>query len=286
MIERLRNNPLGLGFLVLGLLFLLSATVSFVPETQQGVVVRFGEPVRTLNRYSPKESVGNSGAGVYVRMPFADQVNWIDKRILSLDMEEQEVLSTDQLRLQVDAYARYRIVNPLRMYRAARNEERLEESLRPLLASALRNELGKQTFASLLTPERGAMMVTIRNQLNMRAQQYGAQIIDVRIIRAELPKGTPLDSAFERMRTARKQEAETKRAQGWKEAQFIRANADAEAAKTYAASFGKDPDFYDFYRAMQSYRLTFANESGKNRGETNMILSPSNDYLREFRGRQ
>jgi modulator of FtsH protease HflC len=285
MMARLMRTPVGLVFFGLAALLVLMATVSFVPETRQGVVVRFGEPVRIINAYKPGSSFGSAGAGLYVKMPFAEQVEWIDKRILSLDMDEQEVLSTDQLRLQVDAYARYRIVNPLTMYRAARTVPKLEEALRPLLGSAIRNELGKQTFGSLLAPERGTMMVNVRNGLNALAKQYGAEVIDVRIIRAELPKGTPLDSTFERMRTSRAQEAATKRAEGWKQAQIIRAEADAEAAQIYAASFGKDPSFYDFYRAMQAYRRTFVTTDPKNpKAETNLILSPGNEFLREFRG--
>jgi modulator of FtsH protease HflC len=282
--ERLFRNPFGLAFLGLGALVLLMSTISFVPETQQGVVVRFGEPVRIFNAYKPNSQFGYAGAGIYLRLPFADQVEWIDKRVLSLDMDEQEVLSTDQLRLQVDAYARYRIVDPLLMYRRARTEDKLAEALRPLLGSSLRNELGKQTFATLLTPERGTVMQNIKGGLNKLARQYGAEIIDVRIIRAELPAGTPLESAFERMRTARAQEAATKRAEGWKEAQYIKANADADAAKVYSAAFGKDPAFYDFYRAMQSYRHTFGTDGTKPEGSTSLILSPGNDYLREFRG--
>jgi modulator of FtsH protease HflC len=263
----------------------IGSTLSFVPETRQGVVVRFGEPVRIINRYKVGEAIGASGAGLYARIPFAEQVAWIDKRVMSVDMDSQEVLSTDQLRLQVDAYARYRIVDPLRMYRTARTEKRLNEQLRPLLGSALRNELGKQSFAALLSPERGAVMNNIRKGLNLTASQYGVEVIDVRIKRAELPEGTPRNSAFERMRTARKLEADTLRAEGWRESQVIRANADAEAAKVYAASFGKDPSFYDFYRAMQSYRQTFISTDPKNpKAQTSIILSPGNDYLREFRG--
>jgi modulator of FtsH protease HflC len=264
----------------------MMATVSFVPETRQGVVVRFGEPVRIVNRYKPKEVFGRTGAGLMVRLPFAEQVEWIDKRVLALDMEEQEVLSTDQLRLEVDAYARYRIVDPLRMYKAVTTEARLSDSLRPLLGNALRNELGKQTFAALLSPERGQVMKNIKAGLNRTALPYGVEIIDVRIKRADLPKGTPLDSAFERMKTARQQEAVTKRAEGEKQAQLVMATADAEAAQIYAASFGKDPQFYDFYRAMQSYRLTFGTDGNKAEGSSSIILSPGNEYLRQFRGQQ
>ena len=285
MIERLIRNPFGIAFVALGALILLSATISFVSETRQGVIVQFGQPVRIINAYKAGVPFGSTGAGIMVRLPFVEQVQWLDKRVQSIDMDEQEVLSTDQLRLQVDGYARYRIVDPLKMYKTARTEERLTEALRPLLGSSLRNELGKQTFAALLSPERGAVMNNIKTGLNRAANQYGAEIIDVRIMRADLPKGTPLESAFDRMRSARKQEADTKRAEAWKNAQIIRANADAEASKTYAASFGKDPSFYDFYRAMQSYKRTFGTDGSKPEGSTNIILSPGNDYLREFRGR-
>jgi membrane protease subunit HflC len=121
--------------------------------------------------------------------------------------------------------------------------------------------------------------------LNRIARQYGVEIIDVRIKRTDLPDGTPLQSAYDRMRTARQQEARSIRAQGAKQAQIIRAQADADAAKTYAASFGKDADFYDFYRAMQSYQTTFVGDGQEKPAPTTIILSPQNDYLREFTGR-
>jgi len=276
------RNPVTLALVILALLILLGSTVSIVPETRQAVIVRFGEPVRILNPYKPNENFGRTGAGPYLRIPFAEQIVWIDKRIQSVEMERQQVLSTDQLRLQVDAFARYRVTNPLRMYISAGSEERVSDALRPILGSALRNELGKRPFAALLSPERGEVMNNIEAGLNRVARQYGAEVIDVRIKRADLPDGTPLQSAFQRMRTARQQEALTIRAQGEKQAQITRAEADAAAAKVYAASFGKDADFYDFYRAMQAYRRTFSTQNG---GETNIILSPDNEFLREFRGR-
>ncbi|OYW84943.1 MAG: protease modulator HflC [Sphingobium sp. 32-64-5] len=276
------RNPVVLVLIALAVLILIGSTVAIVPETRQAVIVRFGEPVRIINSYKPNERFGSTGAGIALRIPFAEQIVWIDKRIQSVEMERQQVLSTDQLRLQVDAFARYRITNPLRMYISAGSEERVSDALRPILGSALRNELGKRTFAALLSPERGQVMSNIEAGLNRVARQYGAEVIDVRIKRADLPDGTPLQSAFQRMRTAREQEALTIRAQGEKQAQIIRAEADAAASKTYAASFGKDPDFYDFYRAMQAYRRTFNSQNG---GETSIILSPDNDFLREFRGR-
>lgn len=276
------RNPIAIAIIAIAALILFGSTVSIIPETRQAVIVRFGEPVRIVNRYKPEEAFGRTGAGVNIRLPFAEQIVWIDKRVQSVAMDRQQVLSTDQLRLQVDAFARYRIVNPLRMYIAAGSEERVVEALRPILGSALRNELGKRPFAALLTPERGAVMDNIARSLDRVAAQYGAQIIDVRIKRADLPDGTPLQSAFQRMRTAREQEALTIRAQGEKQAQIIRAEADARASQVYAASFNKDAEFYDFYRAMQAYRRTFNPQTG---GQTNIILSPNNDFLRQFEGR-
>ncbi|BAK68553.1 putative HflC protein [Sphingobium sp. SYK-6] len=276
------RNPVILAVLATIALFLIGSTFAIVPETRQAVVLRFGEPVRIYNSYKPNETFGHTGAGLKVRAPFIDQIVWIDKRVQSVAMERQQVLSTDQLRLQVDAFARYRIVDPRRMYISAGSEERVVDALRPILGSALRNELGKRRFDMLLSPERSEVMQNINRSLNRVAAQYGAEIIDVRIMRADLPDGTPLQSAFQRMRTAREQEALTIRAEGARRAQIIRAEADAAAAKVYAASFGKDPQFYDFYRAMQSYRTTFAQDS---QGETSAILGADNDYLRQFRGR-
>jgi membrane protease subunit HflC len=128
-------------------------------------------------------------------------------------------------------------------------------------------------------------MESVKSSLNVIARQYGAQIIDVRIKKTDLPDGTPLQSAYDRMRTARQQEARSIRAQGAKQAQIIRAEADAEAARTYAASFGKDVDFYDFYRAMQSYQTTFVGDGQDKTAPTNIVLSPDNAYLKEFTGR-
>jgi modulator of FtsH protease HflC len=281
-----RSRPIMAAVGVVLLLVLLLSAFPIIPETKQAVVVRFGKPVRILNRYQAGRPIGAAGAGISFRIPFAEQLVWIDKRTLNVDMQRQQVLSTDQRRLEVDAFARYRIVDPLLMYIRARNEEQLNEQLRPILGSEVRNELGKVSFASLLTPERQGVMENVKHSLNRIARQYGAEIIDVRIKKTDLPDGTPLDSAFERMRTARTQEARSIRAEGAKQAQIIRAEADAQAARTYAASFGKDPQFYDFYRAMQAYQATFLGDDPRRPpASTNIILSPQNDFLREFTGR-
>lgn len=286
MMPRLIRNPIAIAFLAIMLLVLASSTFAVVPETKQAVIIRFGQVERIINPYRRGQAYGQTGAGLIARIPFVENIVWIDKRILSIDMERQQVLSTDQLRLQVDAFARYRIVDPLRMYISAREEAKVTEQLKPILGSSLRNELGRRPFAALLSPERGEMMQNIKTALNLVARQYGAEIVDVRIKRADLPDGTPLESAFARMKTAREQEARSIRAQGAKQAQIIRAEADAQASKTYAEAFGKDPQFYDFYRAMQSYRLTFVNNGTNDMGRSSIILSPNNSYLKEFSGRQ
>lgn len=281
----IRQRPILSAVIAFVALLIVLGSFPIVPETEQAVVVRFGKPVRILNRYEPGRPIGSPGAGISWRLPFAESLVWIDKRILDVDMAPQQVLSTDQRRLQVDAYARYRIVDPLLMYIRARDEQQLSEQLRPILGSEVRNELGKRPFAALLSPEREGVMENVRSSLNRIARQYGVQIVDVRIKKTDLPDGAPLQSAYESMRTARLQEARSIRAQGMKQAQIIEAEADADAAKTYAASFGKDPQFYDFYRAMQSYRTTFVRDpDGKPAAPTTIVLSPNDDYLRQFAG--
>jgi membrane protease subunit HflC len=284
MTDFLRRRPLisiTLGFF---LLVLLLASFPIVPETKQAVIVRFGKPERILNQFEPDSRIGAAGAGLSYRIPFVDQIVWIDKRVLAVDMESQPVLSTDQRRLMVDAFARYRIVDPLLMYIRSGTEDNLKAQLQTILRSEVRNELGRQPFVALLSPERQGVMDDVRKSLNVQASKFGVQIVDVRIKKTDLPDGTPLQSAFESMRTARLQEARSIRAQGAKQAQIIRAQADADAAKTYAASFGKDPQFYDFYRAMQSYMATFVGDGQDKPAPTNIILSPQNDYLKEFTG--
>ncbi|AKM08668.1 protease modulator HflC [Pelagerythrobacter marensis] len=276
------NNHKGSVIAVGVALLALLASLVIVPETHQAVIIQGGRPDRVANQFKSDAAYGQTGAGIVFRVPGYERVQMVDKRVLDLDMDRQQVLSSDQQRLQVDAYARFRIINPVLMVENAGSEEILRTQLSPILTSVLRQELGRRPFASLLTAERGSAMANIRDALDREARNYGAQVIDVRIKRADLPDGTPLNAAFTRMQTDRQEEAATIRAQGDKNAQIIRAEADAEAAATYAAAYGKDPQFYDFYRAMESYRRTF--EQGE--GESTMILSPDNEYLRQFRGQR
>jgi membrane protease subunit HflC len=255
--------------------FFMSAFV--VPEEQQAVVIQTGRPVGTVNTPG-----GQTDAGIYFRVPLIQTVELVEKRVLDLEMTDEEVLSNDQQRLLVNAYARFRIVDPIRMVERAGSTDGVREALEPILNSVLRQELGRRTFQAMLTAERGPALVNVRANLDRQARAYGAEIIDVQIKRTDLPDGEPLRAAFERMRSDRQREALTIRAEGAQDATVIRAEADAEAARIYAASFGKDPQFYDFYRAMQSYEATFA--KGEGTGESSIILSPDNEYLRQFRG--
>ena len=278
--QEYRLPLIALGALAIGLL----SSVVVVPETEQAVVMDLGDPVRVINRFHPGEQFGDTGAGISLRIPFIESLVRVDKRVLSVEMDRQQVLSSDQQRLEVDAYARYRIIDPVRMVRTAGTSDQLSVQLQPIMNSVLRQGLARHTFQSLLTPERGAVMAQIRAAFDKQAREYGAQVIDIRIKSADLPEGTPLDSAFVRMQAARQQEATAIRATGERNAQIIGAEAEAQAAKIYAESFGKDPGFYDFYRAMKSYEAAFVNPADK--GGTTIVLSPNNDYLRQFQGKK
>jgi membrane protease subunit HflC len=268
---------------VLAALIAAWSSMVVVPETEEAVIIQAGRPDRVANRFQPNAPYGETGAGIVFRVPFYERVQRIDKRVLNVDMEPQTVLSTDQLRLNVDAYARYRIIDPVLMVETAGTLTTVDAQLSQILSSVVRQELGRRSFASLLAAERGTTMTNITRLLDAQARKYGAQVIDVRIKQADLPDGTPLESAFRRMQSARAQEAATLRAQGQKNAQIIRAEAEAQAAKIYATAYGKDPAFYDFYRAMQSYDTTFAADS---KSGSTFVLDPSNEYLRQFRGQR
>lgn len=262
------------------LLAAAASTIVIVPETHHAVKIRTGKPVSIINRFVPDAPYGQTGAGMWYRIPLVERIQMVDRRILDLDMEGETVLSNDQQRLEVNAYARFRIFDPVLFVERAGSEDLLRNQLEPIFTSVLRQELGRRTFASLLTPERGNAMINIRAALDRQARQYGAQVLDVRIKRADLPQGTPLQAAFTRMQSDRQEEAETIRAGGRRDAQIIRAEAEAEAARIYADAYGKDPEFYDFYRAMQSYRTTFRTGNG----QSSIIMDDRNEYLRQFRG--
>ncbi len=258
----------------------LWSSILIVPEDQQVVIVRGGKPNRVYNAYVPGAPFGATDAGIHFHIPMVERVQRIDKRLLSVDMSQEQVLSTDQQRVNVDAFARYRITDPIKMIQTARTSENVTQQLMPILSSVVRQELGKRTFSSMLTAERGQAMANIRDLLDTEAKQYGARVVDVRIKRADLPDGAQA-SAFNRMVAARNEEAKTIKAQGQRDAQIIRAEAEAKAAGIYAKAYGKDPGFYDFYRAMQSYDVSFSKDDTS--GSKTLLLSPDNAYLKHFR---
>jgi modulator of FtsH protease HflC len=276
-----QEHKLALGALAALAVVGLTSVVE-VDETEQAVVLRNGAADRVINKFKPNQDYGQTGAGLSLRIPFFETLVRVDKRVQPIEMDRQLVISSDQQRLEVDAFALYRIIDPVRMVQTAGTVDRLREQLQPILNSRLRRGLAVHTFQTLLTADRGAVMAQVRQQFDREARQYGVQVIDVRIKRADLPEGTALERAFANMEAAREQEATAIRADGQKQAQIIEADAEARAAQTYAASFNKDPSFYDFYRAMKSYEATMANPQMKS--GTTIVLTPDNDYLRQFRG--
>lgn len=257
-----------------------------VYQTRQALVVRLGEPIRVVNE-----------AGLHFKIPFIDNVIYVDKRILDLENPAQEVIASDQKRLVVDAFARYQIVDPLRFYQAVGTVQSANAQLAQLLNSALRRVLGESSFQALVRDDRSALMGRIREQLDREAERYGINVVDVRIRRADLPEQNS-QAVYQRMQTERQREAAEFRAQGSQRAQEIRSRADrdvtvliaeatskseqirgegdAERNRIFAEAFSRDADFFSFYRSMQAY------EAGLRHNDTRMVLTPDSDFFRYF----
>jgi membrane protease subunit HflC len=257
-----------------------------VYQTRQALVVRLGQPVRIVTE-----------PGLHVKIPMIDSVIYIDKRILDLENPAQEVIASDQKRLVVDAFARYKIKDPLKFYQSVGSVEGANSRLATMLNSGLRRVLGEASFETLVRDERSQLMGRIREQLNREAEDFGISVVDVRIRRVDLPEQNS-QAVYQRMQTERQREAAEFRAQGSQRAQEIRARADrdvtillAEATqkseqtrgegdgernRIFADAFNKDPDFFAFYRSMQAY------ESGLGHRDTRMVLRPDSDFFRYF----
>ena len=257
-----------------------------VYQTRQALVVRLGDPVRVV-----------TDPGLNVKIPFIDTVIPIDKRILDLESPSQEVIASDQKRLVVDAFARYRISDPLRYYQAVGTIEAVNLRLNTLLISALRRVLGESTFIQVVRDERAQLTSRIREQLDREAGAFGITVTDVRIRRADLPEQNS-QAVYQRMQTERQREAAEFRAQGSQRAQEIRSRADrdvtvliadatskgeqvrgegdAERNRIFAEAFGRDVDFFNFYRSMQAL------ESGLRHNDTRMVLKPDSEFFRYF----
>ena len=257
-----------------------------VHQNEQALVLRFGEPKQVIRL-----------PGLNWRVPFVDTIDNFDKRILDLTTSEQEVTASDQKRLIVDAFARYKIIDPLLFYQNVRDERRVAVVLGPLIESAIRRVLGNATLADVVKDRREPLMKDIAGQVNREGKDYGVEVVDVRIKRADLPQAN-LESVFNRMKADRVREATELRAQGEAEKNRIQANADrdvtiikAEAVKkseqlrgdgdaqrnsVFNDAFGRDPEFFRFYRSMQAY------EQAIKPNETRMLLSPESEFFRYF----
>jgi len=257
-----------------------------VRETEQVLLVRLGEPVRVV-----------TDPGLHFKAPFVDTVISLDKRILDLENPAQEVIASDQKRLVVDAFARYRIKDALRFYQSIGSIQAANVQLATLLNSALRRVLGEATFIQVVRDERDALMGKIRAQLDREAQGYGISVADVRIRRADLPEQNS-QAVYDRMKSERQREAAEFRAQGGQKAQEIRSKADREATviiadansqaeqirgqgdgernRLFAESYGQDPAFFAFYRSMTAY------ENGLKKDDTRYLLRPDSDFFRYF----
>lgn len=277
--------PLLLGFVVLAL-FALPSTIFTVNETQQALVLQFGEVKQQITK-----------PGLHVKIPFIQETRFFEKRILNVDPPQEEVLLSDQKRLVVDAFARYRITDMLRFFQTLRDERFASDRLHNIINANLRNNLAKVPLRDVLSGKRASLMTTIQAAVNKDTERFGIQVVNVRIVRADLPAQTN-ESIYARMRSEREQEAKQARAEGAEAAQKIRAEADRErrvllaeaeataqvkrgegdsrAIETYSAAFGRDPSFYAFYRSMQAYRASLANP------DTTLVISPDNDFLRYF----
>ena len=280
------------GIMTLLLLFVIVvigySSVFTVDMTEQALVVRLGDPVRVVTE-----------PGLHFKTPFIDSVIDIDKRILDLENPAQELIASDQKRLVVDAFARYRINNALRFYQSIGSIQAANVQLTTLLNASLRRVLGEVTLIQVVRDEREALMARIREQLDKEAGSYGIQVIDVRIRRADLPEQNS-QAIYQRMQTERQREAAEFRAQGGQKAQEIRSNADREATvivaeanstaeqirgegdgernRLFAEAYGKDPDFFAFYRSMSAY------ENGLKSSDTRFLLRPDSDFFKFFGG--
>jgi membrane protease subunit HflC len=269
-------------------LIIAYSSVFVVHQTQQALVLRFGEPIR-----KPVDQ-----PGLYYKLPLIDSVVLIDKRILDLDSPPQEVIASDQKRLVVDAFARYRITDPLKFYQSVGTIEGANSRLSSVLNSSLRRVLGESTFIEVVRDERADLMARIKEGMNAEARDnFGIEVVDVRLRRADLPDANSL-AVYQRMQTERQREAAEIRAQGAQASQAIRAKADrdvtviiAEATskgeqlrgegdgtrnRIFADAYNKDTDFFAFYRSMQAYELGLQKEG------TRMLLSPDSDFFRYF----
>jgi len=266
--------------------FAIYLSLFTVKEINQAIVLQFGDPKIII-----------AEPGLQVKIPFIQNVVFIDRRILSLDPAPEEVIASDQKRLIVDAYARFKIVDPLKFYVSVGNEMVARSRLATIINSRLRSVLGKHSLATLLSEDRTKQMAIIQDGVNTEAEKFGITIIDIRIKRADLPQANS-EAIYKRMQTEREREAKQFRARGAemavtitstadkevtvllanakKQSEIMKGEGDGQRNKIFADAFGKDPEFFSFYRAMQAYEKALIG------GDTSLILSPDSDFFKFF----
>jgi len=257
-----------------------------VKEINQAIVLQFGDPKRVI-----------AEPGLQIKIPFIQNVVFLDRRILSLDPQPEEVIASDQKRLIVDAYARFKIVDPLKFYVSVGDERVARSRLATIINSRLRSVLGQHSLATLLSEDRTKQMAIIQDGVNIEAEKFGITIIDIRIKRADLPQANS-EAIYKRMQTEREREAKQFRARGAemavtitstadkevtvllanakKQSEIMKGEGDGQRNKIFADAFGKDPEFFSFYRAMQAYEKALIG------GDTSLILSPDSDFFKFF----
>jgi len=273
---------------IVGIAAILFYAATFVvQQTQSAIVLRFGAVRTVVNQ-----------PGLYFKLPAPfEQVTYLDNRILDLDLPAQEIIASDQKRLVVDAFTRYRISDPLRFYQAVNNIPRANSQLASIVNGQVRSVLAEATFTSMVRNDRSRLMNRIRDDVNREAGRFGMTVVDVRLRRVDLPQANS-QAVFQRMQTERQREAAEARALGGQQAQEIRARAERDSTiivaeaqrkadevrgqgegernRVFAEGFGKDPEFFAFYRSMQAY------EASLKAGETRMLLSPDSSFFRFF----
>jgi membrane protease subunit HflC len=281
------NKLLIIGGVILFIVGVVASSSLFIVEqTQQAIVLFFGKPQKTIQ-----------DPGLYFKIPFGEEVVYYDKRVLDLDPPKERMILADQKRLDVDSYARYRIVDPLLFYQTTRRVTEVSGKMSPIINSSLRAVLGNETLLEILSGKRAEIMVDIQKAVNDSVKRFGMEIVEVRVRRADYPEETR-SNIENRMKSEREREAKEFRARGFEMAEGIRADAgkqkivllaqaqkkaetlrgegDGLAIKIYADAFGRDPEFFAFYRSMQAYKKSMDSQ------DTTMVLSPNSDFFRFF----
>ena len=281
-----KGLKIGLGVIAAAVLFLGWNSVFTVPQWKQALVLQFGKPVQVITE-----------PGLHFKLPIVQDVALFDRRVLEFDAPKEEIIASDQKRLVVDAFTRYRIVNPLKFFQTVNNEAVVRTRLAAIINASIRQALGTVPLQDIISGDRAALMVQIRDIVNGEAVDFGIDVIDVRIKRADLPEENS-EAVFRRMQTEREREAKELRAEGAEEAQKVRAIADrkrvilvaeakkeaqitrgqgdSEAVRIFASAFGQDVEFFAFYRSMEAYRVALGSE------DTTMVLSPDSEFFTYF----